>query len=64
MDLQTELVAEYDREIATTRKILNAIPDDADFTWKASPKNMTLGPDLRTIGAPIPGSYGPSANES
>ena len=37
MDLQTELVAEYDREIATTRKILNAIPDDADFTWKASP---------------------------
>jgi uncharacterized damage-inducible protein DinB len=43
MNLQTELIAEYDREIATTRKILQAIPDDADFSWKASPKNMTLG---------------------
>ena len=43
MDLQTELIAEYDHEIATTRKILNAIPDNADFTWKANPKNMTLG---------------------
>jgi len=43
MDLQTELIAEYDREIAITRKILQAIPEDADFAWKANPKNMTLG---------------------
>jgi len=43
MDLQTELIAEYDREIATTRKIINAIPEDADLIWKASPRNMTLG---------------------
>jgi uncharacterized damage-inducible protein DinB len=43
MNLQTELIAEYDQEIETTRKILQAIPEDADFTWKASPKNMTLG---------------------
>lgn len=43
MDIQNELIAEYDREVASTRKMLNAIPDDADFTWKASPKSMSLG---------------------
>ena len=43
MDLQTELIHEYDHEIATTRKMLEAIPDDADLAWKANPKNMTLG---------------------
>jgi uncharacterized damage-inducible protein DinB len=43
MDIQKELIAEYDRELATTRKILNAIPDGADFEWKANPKSMTLG---------------------
>ncbi len=43
MDLQTELIREYDEEIANTRKMLQALPDDADFEWKASPKNMTLG---------------------
>jgi uncharacterized damage-inducible protein DinB len=43
MDFQKELVAEFDRELATTRKMLEAIPDDADLSWKANPKNMTLG---------------------
>jgi uncharacterized damage-inducible protein DinB len=43
MDIQKELIAEYDREVATTRKMLNAIPEDADLTWKANPKSMTLG---------------------
>jgi len=43
MDIQKELIAEYDREVAATRKMLNAIPEDADLTWKASPKSMTLG---------------------
>jgi uncharacterized damage-inducible protein DinB len=43
MDIQKELVAEFDRELATTRKMLEAIPDDADLAWKANPKNMTLG---------------------
>ena len=42
MDIQKELIAEYDRELATTRKMLNAIPDGADMTWKANPKSMTL----------------------
>jgi uncharacterized damage-inducible protein DinB len=43
MDLNEELIAEYDRELASTRKMLEAIAADADFNWKASPKNMTLG---------------------
>ena len=43
MDIQEELIAEYDRELASTRKMLDAIPADADLNWKASPKCMTLG---------------------
>jgi uncharacterized damage-inducible protein DinB len=43
MDFQKELIAEYDREAASTRKILAAIPADADFTYKPHPKSMSLG---------------------
>lgn len=43
MDFQKELLAEYDREIKKTRKILEAIPDGADYGWKPHPKSMTLG---------------------
>ena len=43
MDFQKELIAEYDREIAKTRKMLEAIPADADFTWKPHTKSMSLG---------------------
>lgn len=43
MDFQKELIAEYDRETATTRKLLEAIPDNADFTWKPHTKSMALG---------------------
>jgi uncharacterized damage-inducible protein DinB len=43
MDFQKELLAEYDRETAKTRKMLEAIPADADFTWKPHPKSMSLG---------------------
>ena len=32
MDFQKELIAEYDREISKTRKMLEAIPANADFT--------------------------------
>jgi uncharacterized damage-inducible protein DinB len=42
MDFQKELIAEYDAEIARTRKILAAIPADADFNFKPSPKSMSL----------------------
>jgi uncharacterized damage-inducible protein DinB len=43
MDAQEELIAEYDREAAKTRKMLEAIPADADFTYKPHPKSMALG---------------------
>ena len=43
MDIQKELIAEYDRETDRTRKILEAIPEDADFSWKPHTKSMTLG---------------------
>ncbi len=43
MDFQKELTAEYDRETANTRKILEAIPESADFGWKPHDKSMTLG---------------------
>ena len=34
MEIQKELIAEYDRETATTRKTLEAIPADADYAYK------------------------------
>jgi uncharacterized damage-inducible protein DinB len=43
MDFQQELIAEYDRETARTRKMLEAIPAEADFTYKPHPKSMSLG---------------------
>ena len=43
MDIQKELIAEYERETDRTRKILEAIPENADFTWKPHAKSMTLG---------------------
>jgi uncharacterized damage-inducible protein DinB len=43
MDFQKELIAEFDREADRTRKMLEAIPADADFTWKPHAKSMSLG---------------------
>jgi uncharacterized damage-inducible protein DinB len=43
MDFQKELIAEYDSEAAKTRKMLEAIPADIDFTYKPHPKSMALG---------------------
>ncbi len=43
MDFQKDLLAEYDREIAKSRKMLEAIPEDVDFTYKPHPKSMALG---------------------
>jgi uncharacterized damage-inducible protein DinB len=43
MDIQEELRAEYDRELVSTRKMLDSIPANADLNWKANPKSMTLG---------------------
>jgi uncharacterized damage-inducible protein DinB len=43
MDYQAELIAEYDREAGTTRKILEALPADVDFAYKPNPKSFSLG---------------------
>jgi uncharacterized damage-inducible protein DinB len=43
MDFQQELIAEFDRESARTRKMLEAIPADADFAYKPHHKSMSLG---------------------
>jgi uncharacterized damage-inducible protein DinB len=43
MDIQKELIAEYERETDRTRKTLQAIPDDADFAWKPHNKSMAFG---------------------
>jgi uncharacterized damage-inducible protein DinB len=43
MDIQKELIAEYDRETANTRKMFEAIPADVDFNYSPHPKSMTLG---------------------
>jgi uncharacterized damage-inducible protein DinB len=43
MDIQKELIAEYDEEIARTRKIFAAIPADVDFNYKPHEKSYRLG---------------------
>lgn len=43
MDFQKDLIAEFDREAAKTRKMLDAIPDGADFSYKPHAKSMSLG---------------------
>ncbi|MGB8258990.1 MAG: DinB family protein [Terracidiphilus sp.] len=43
MDIQQVLVAEYEQETAKTRRMLAAIPADADFNYKPHEKSMSLG---------------------
>src|ERR1700690_3871470 len=43
MDAPKALIAEFDREAAKTRRMLEAIPADADFNFKPHPKAMSLG---------------------
>lgn len=43
MDMQKELLAEFDREAAKTRKLFEAIPAGADFNFKPHEKSMPLG---------------------
>lgn len=57
MDLRHELLVEFDRETAITRTILEAIPDNADFSWKPSGKSMALGALAAHI-TDMPGEWG------
>ncbi len=43
MDYQKDLIAEFDREAAKTRKIFEAIPDGVDFNYKPHEKSMPFG---------------------
>lgn len=43
MDFQKDLLAEYDRETARTRKIFDAIPADVDWSYKPHEKSMSIG---------------------
>lgn len=43
MDIQNELIHEFDIESAKTRKMLEAIPDDADWKFVPHAKSMPLG---------------------
>jgi len=43
MNFQKDLLTEYERETAKTRKMLEAIPDGADFSDKPHSKSMDLG---------------------
>ena len=42
MALKDGLLAEYDHEVATTRKLLERLPDDK-LSWKPHEKSMSLG---------------------
>jgi uncharacterized damage-inducible protein DinB len=43
MDIQKELESEFDREAKRTRKMFEALPEGADFSWKPHAKSMSLG---------------------
>jgi uncharacterized damage-inducible protein DinB len=43
MEIQKELLSEYDRETTKTRKVLESLPDNVDMNWKPHEKSMPLG---------------------
>ncbi len=42
MAIKDGLLAEFDHEIGTTRRLLERVPDDK-LTWKPHPRSMSLG---------------------
>jgi uncharacterized damage-inducible protein DinB len=42
MPIKDSLLPEYDHELATTRRLLERVPD-ADMGWRPHPKSFTLG---------------------
>ena len=54
MALVDALLPEFDREMTTTRKLLERVPEDR-FDWKPHPKSMSLG-QLALHVATVPGS--------
>jgi len=62
MSLKAALLAEYDHEIGTTRKLLERLPDDK-LAWQPHAKSMSLG-GLATHLSNLPNWGGPIMNES
>src|SRR3982751_904686 len=42
MSIKNGLLADFDREMGTTRRLLERLPDDR-LGWKPHPRSMTLG---------------------
>lgn len=42
MSISASLLPEFDHELATTRKLLDRVPE-SEFAWKPHPKSMSLG---------------------
>src|SRR2546425_5003285 len=61
MAVKEALLAEYDHEMGTTRKLLERLPDDK-LTWKPHEKSMSLG-GLATHLGNIPSWAGRILNE-
>jgi uncharacterized damage-inducible protein DinB len=61
MAIKDSLLAEYDHEVATTRKLLERVPDER-LGWKPHPKSMSLG-GLGTHLANLPTWAGNILNE-
>ena len=62
MAIGETLLPEFDREIGTTRKLLERVPEDK-FEWKPHPKSMSLVA-LSTHVATIPSWGVPTLNDS
>ena len=62
MAIRDGLLAEYDHEMGTTRRLLERIPDDK-LPWKPHEKSMTLG-GLATHLATIPHWAAPILNDA
>ena len=62
MPMTDALLPEFDREMATTRKLLERVPAD-NLAWKPHAKSMTLG-RLASHLAELPGWVASIVNES
>jgi uncharacterized damage-inducible protein DinB len=49
MTIAETLLPEFDREMATTRRLLERVPEDK-LTWAPHPKSMALGPLAEHLG--------------
>src|SRR5262245_2863212 len=76
VSIAADLLADFDEEVANTRRMLEAIPDGRR-DWKPHAKSMSLGQlaghhvihhrgqltfYLRLLGAPVLPTYGPTAD--